>query len=159
LEGLPHLPNKTTRHHQDVKTYMTKYSRHILQLCKRHHITAVTGNQHAAYVFKCEIVIPARCKPNMGMIGYISALHEISHIITRPKNPTDKARLLRDLKRQDKYQLSAYSIQIEIRAWNMAQHLAKWWNPRATKAMKQALQTYVDVYNRQHITPYPHSYV
>ena len=133
---------------------MSKFERHIRELCKKHDIEInYEKDGAAANQYSKKIWISKSIK---SIKTYIAALHEIGHVVN--ENPTierDLNRIIWNNRRADTiYFTSKYVMECERRAWVTAIKLAKWWNPTAEKIAVECLLTYAYSYNKSHNHPF-----
>jgi hypothetical protein len=130
---------------------MTKYERHIRDLCRLHRIKILYlgRRSYSANIYYKKIYIRRKIK---SVKPYVTALHEIGHVLN--ENPHGFKNLYRDIWNQSRSKkinfTSRYNLKCEIAAWKTALSIAKWWNPTAEKLAVYALLTYISDYNVSH---------
>lgn len=131
---------------------MTKYEKHIRELCKEFNITIrFSPGQNEASMLGKIIWINKTIK---SVRTYVSALHEIGHVVneyTKNKNRWHKISVNYSRSNNEKNCFtSKYVMKCEINAWKTARKLAKWWDHSADKRELSSLFTYVVGYNTSH---------
>ena len=131
---------------------MTKYERHIRQLCKEHGIKIqYNRSDFSANPIGKIIWINRRLK---SIKTYVSALHEIGHIINEPDAGNHIKRVLWQCDYGSFWRVSKHTFKMESMAWGTAKRLSKWWNFSADKVALVNFMTYWRGYNSFHKKPF-----
>lgn len=135
---------------------MTKYERHIKQLCKILKLNVLYVREvkdMASCVYDRKIWIPKQIRT---VRTYVTALHEISHVIN--EWPHRNSTLFKDMwntgRNKNVNFTSRHCLKNEIKAWRTTTILAKWWNKTGEKRAVSALLTYILSYNCCHKKPF-----